>query len=148
MSLYRTLWILAHTPLVTPEAARQATHGIPLTTFLEYPSLTTPPTTPDSGSISSPSGNNILSLSTSTRTGGPSAHTHVSLMVLGSIYNSPTNPIILFFPLRRTKWLTRRRRSRAKYQIPRQAVRSARRVEARLKFTFTAQHQKSYHYFL
>lgn len=56
MSLYRTLWILARTPLVAPESAKQAALGVPLTTFREYSS------TPSS---SSSSAGRIRSLSTS-----------------------------------------------------------------------------------
>jgi len=56
MSIYRTFWMLAHTPLVTSEAAKRAAQGVPLTTFREYSS------TPSSSSFNS---GRIRSLSTS-----------------------------------------------------------------------------------
>ena len=130
--------ILAHTPLVTwsSETSNTRQSGyIPLATSFEYLSPTTTPTTPGSSPISSLLGNSILSLSTYKRTGGPNSKVTYGpdehFLVLGSymcpIWGSPTDPVLSFYPffaLRRTKWLTRRRRWRA---ISRQ-VRSAWRV--------------------
>ena len=81
MSLYRVLWILARTPLVLPEATKQAAAGIPLTTFREYTTPKTLPAIPSSTSASDALGNSnggIRSLGTSARARGPGAHTQTS----------------------------------------------------------------------
>jgi len=101
MSLYRVLWILARTPLVLPEAAKQAAAGIPLTTFREYTTPKTLPTIPSSTSA----GEALSNSNGGTRSlGGPGAHTQTSpagpdvslASVFGSLYTflRPfTNPI-------------------------------------------------------
>ncbi|KAF8315650.1 hypothetical protein DL93DRAFT_2078880 [Clavulina sp. PMI_390] len=79
MSLYRTFWILARTPLVAPEAARQAALAVPLTTFRDYSSTTVSNASQESGTYG-----RTRSLSTSASVGQPTTKGHSQ--------SSPTGP--------------------------------------------------------